>query len=102
MAGWYRRNKSRGIAWAGLWEQPHLKAYLLENGVIEFEFFDGGREVIQTARPMPQRNTQRRTKGATKMIYDKNETNISGKVESFAVVNTKTATPTIKEGRSDE
>jgi hypothetical protein len=51
MAGLYRRNKSRGIAWAGLWEQPFLKAYLYDNGVIEFECVIAGKDIIQTARP---------------------------------------------------
>jgi hypothetical protein len=55
MAELYRRNKSGGIAWAGLWEQPLLKAYLLDNGVIEFESVIAGKDIIQTARPMPQR-----------------------------------------------
>lgn len=55
-AGWtarelYRRNKAEGICWSGIWDKPLCKAYLLEKGVIEFEFVDGGREVIQTARP---------------------------------------------------
>lgn len=36
------------------------------------------------------------------MSYDKNEANISGKVESISIFNKKTATPTIKEGYSDE
>ena len=59
-AGWtmrelYRRNKSPGICWCSLWDKPFFKAFLHDDGVIEFEFIDGGRDVIQTARPMPQR-----------------------------------------------
>lgn len=58
-AGWtvaeiYRRNKSRGIAWCGLWEQPFLKVTLLESGVIEFEAVISGKDIVQTARPMKQ------------------------------------------------
>ncbi|MFH2122522.1 MAG: hypothetical protein ABIJ50_03420 [Pseudomonadota bacterium] len=64
-AGWtakelYRRNKAEGICWSGIWDKPFFKAYLLEKGVIEFEFVDGGRVVIQTARPMPQRSTTKK------------------------------------------
>ena len=47
----YRRNKSKGISFSGLWDKTLLKVYLHENGVIEFECADGGRDVIQTARP---------------------------------------------------
>lgn len=63
-AGWpasqlWRRNKERGICWAGIWDKPFFKAYLHDDGVIEFEFIDGGRECRQTARPMPQRQARR-------------------------------------------
>lgn len=56
-AGWtmrelYRRNKVEGICWSGVWGKPFFKAYLHDDGVIEFEFVDGGRDVIQTARPL--------------------------------------------------
>jgi hypothetical protein len=59
-AGWtmrelYRRNKSRGICWCGLWDKPFFKAYLHDDGVIEMECVIAGRDCIQTARPMPQR-----------------------------------------------
>jgi len=48
----YRRNKSKGIAWCDQWNKPFFKAYLHDDGVIEFEFVDGGRDVILTARPL--------------------------------------------------
>ncbi len=56
-AGWtmaelYRANKSKGIAWVTFWDRNFLKVYLHENGVIEFECVDGGRDAIQTARPL--------------------------------------------------
>jgi hypothetical protein len=56
-AGWtgrelYRRNKSKGICWCSLWDEPFLKVYLHENGVIEFECVIAGKDIIQTARPM--------------------------------------------------
>ena len=51
MAELYRRNKSQGICWAGIWDKPFFKAYLHDDGIIECEFVDGGRDVIQTARP---------------------------------------------------
>ncbi|MCX5870562.1 MAG: hypothetical protein NTY00_07995 [Deltaproteobacteria bacterium] len=59
-AGWtmaelYRRNSSPGICWCSLWDKPFFKAYLHDNGVIEMECVIAGRDVIQTARPMPQR-----------------------------------------------
>lgn len=65
-AGWtyrelYRRNKSRGVCWCGLWDKPFFKAYLHDDGVIEMECVIGGRDCIQTARPMPQR--PEKTKG---------------------------------------
>jgi len=55
----WRRNKARGICWSSRWEAPFFKAYLYDDGVIEFECVIAGRDVIQTTRPMPQRNTQR-------------------------------------------
>lgn len=63
-AGWpasqlWRRNKARGICWSSRRDAPFFKAYLHDDGVIEFECVIAGRDVIQTARPMPQRNTQR-------------------------------------------
>lgn len=48
----YRRNKSPGICWCGLWEEPFLKVYLHDNGVIEFECVIADKDIIQTARPM--------------------------------------------------
>lgn len=65
-AGWtaresWRRNKSKGICWCGLWDKPFFKAYLHDNGVIEMECVIAGRDVIQTARPMTQR--PEKTKG---------------------------------------
>jgi hypothetical protein len=58
-AGWtgrelYRRNKSKGICWCSLWDEPFLKVYLHDNGVIEFECVIAGKDIIQTARPMHQ------------------------------------------------
>lgn len=56
-AGWtraelYRRNKSKqGIAWLKLWEEAFSRAYLNENGTIEFECSIHGRDYFQTARP---------------------------------------------------
>jgi len=52
MAELYRRNKSRGIAWCGLWEKPFLKVFLQPGGVIEFECIVLGRDIIQTARSL--------------------------------------------------
>ena len=62
-SGWttlelYRRNKSKGICWCRLWDKPFLNMYLHDNGVIEFKFIDNGRDVIQTARQMPQRKSE--------------------------------------------
>ncbi len=62
-AGWtarelWRRNKSKGICWCGLWDKPFLKVYLHDDGVIEFECVDGGRDVSQTARPESMRALQ--------------------------------------------
>jgi hypothetical protein len=59
-AGWtmrelYRRNRSKGLAWSGIWDQPLLKVYLHDNGIIEFESVIAGKDIIQTARPAPQR-----------------------------------------------
>jgi hypothetical protein len=58
-AGWtgrelYRRNKSKGIAWCSLWDQPFLKVFLHDNGVMQFECVIAGKDIIQTARPMKQ------------------------------------------------
>ncbi len=63
-AGWtarelWRRNKSTGICWCGLWDKPFFKAYLHDNGVIEMECVIAGRDCAQTARPMPQRQARR-------------------------------------------
>jgi hypothetical protein len=59
-AGWtmrelYRRNRSKGLAWSGIWDQPLLKVYLHDSGIIEFESVIAGKDIIQKARPMPQR-----------------------------------------------
>jgi hypothetical protein len=56
-AGWtaaelYRRNKSKGIAWCGLWDKPFLEVYLQPGGVIEFECVMHGRDIHQTAGPL--------------------------------------------------
>ena len=63
-AGWppsqlYRRNKSPGICWSPVWERPFFKAYVHDDGVIEMECVIAGRDCIQTARPMPQRQARR-------------------------------------------
>jgi hypothetical protein len=55
MAGLYRRNRSKGLAWSGIWVQPLLKVYLHDSGIIEFECVIAGKDIIQTARPAPQR-----------------------------------------------
>ncbi len=53
-SGWtaaelYRRNKSLGIVWLGLWRRADLKVSLLNDGIILFCFKEGG--APQTARP---------------------------------------------------
>ncbi|KAF0188484.1 MAG: hypothetical protein FD168_1597 [Desulfobulbaceae bacterium] len=58
-AGWtgrelYQKNKSKGICWCSLWDEPFLKVYLHDNGVIEFECVIAGKDIIQKARPMHQ------------------------------------------------
>jgi hypothetical protein len=59
-AGWtraelYRRNKSKiGLAWLKLWEEAFSRAYLHEDGTIEFECSMNGRDYFQTARPKKQ------------------------------------------------
>jgi hypothetical protein len=54
MAGLYRRNRGKGLAWAGIWDIADMTATLQE-GMIVIDFRDGGKVVRQTARPMPQR-----------------------------------------------
>ncbi len=54
-AGWtmrelYRRNRSRGLAWARVWDKAGMVATMRE-GVLAIEFQDGGKVVRQTARP---------------------------------------------------
>ncbi len=66
-AGWscrelYRRNISPGILFSPIWEKPFLKVTLLESGAVEFEYLDAGRACINTARPMPQRKIESRSK----------------------------------------
>jgi len=58
-AGWTmrelcRRNRGKGLAWAGIWDIADMTATLQE-GMIVIDFRDGGKVVRQTARPMPQR-----------------------------------------------
>jgi hypothetical protein len=62
MAELYRRNISPGIAFSPIWEKPFLKATLLDSGAIEFEFIDGGKDCINKAYPMPQRQTKSKEK----------------------------------------
>jgi len=55
VAGWtmaelYRRNKSRGIAWARVWDKMGMTA-TLQGEVITITFDDNGRTIKQTARP---------------------------------------------------
>jgi len=61
-AGWpasqlWRRNKSRGIAWAGVWGMPGLSVAIQSDGCICFHFTDAGKQIKQTAWPMPQRKS---------------------------------------------
>jgi len=56
----YRRNISPGILFSPIWEKPFLKTTLLDHGDIEFEFVDAGRDCINLARPMPQREIKSR------------------------------------------
>lgn len=56
-SGWtapelWRRNRSIGIAWVGLWERPGLAVSLEAGGVIAVFFESSGRTIRQTARPM--------------------------------------------------
>jgi len=58
-AGWaasqlWRKNKSRGIAWAGVWGMPGLSVAIQSDGCICFHFTDAGKQIKQTAWPMPQ------------------------------------------------
>ncbi|MBV5339416.1 MAG: hypothetical protein J0665_07640 [Deltaproteobacteria bacterium] len=56
-AGWtmrelYRRNKSKGIAWAGLWDMPGLTVTIEGSGCISFYFQAAtGQKIKQTAWP---------------------------------------------------
>jgi hypothetical protein len=61
-AGWpanqlWRRNKSKGIAWAGVWGIPGLSVVIQSDGCICFYFTDAGKQIRQTAWPMPQRKS---------------------------------------------
>jgi hypothetical protein len=52
MAELYRRNKSRGIAWVGLWDHPGLSVAIESGGVISFNFLTAtGQRIRQTAWP---------------------------------------------------
>lgn len=64
----WRRNKARGICWMAVWDRKDIEATLHHTGKISVSFGDGGKKVIQSARPMPQRNTQRNAelRGQTK------------------------------------
>lgn len=56
-AGWkpcelYRRNKSRGICWAGVWGQSGLSVVIESSGCINFHFkAPTGQTIRQTAWP---------------------------------------------------
>jgi hypothetical protein len=48
----YRRNKSRGIAWVGLWDHPGLSVAIESGGTISFSFkTPTGQTIRQTAWP---------------------------------------------------
>jgi hypothetical protein len=48
----YRRNKSRGIAWVGLWDQPGLSVAIESGGTISFLYQHvTGKTIRQTAWP---------------------------------------------------
>jgi hypothetical protein len=52
MAELYRRNKSRGIAWVGLWDHPGLSVAIESGGTISFSFKTlTGQTIKQTAWP---------------------------------------------------
>jgi hypothetical protein len=52
MAELYRRNKSRGIAWVSLWDQPGLDVVIESSGAISFHFLTAtGQKIRQTAWP---------------------------------------------------
>jgi len=52
MAGLYRRNKSRGIAWVASWDQSGLSVAIESGGVISFHFLTAtGQKIKQTAWP---------------------------------------------------
>ncbi len=52
----YRRNKSKGLMWMGIWEQASLGITIQNNGVIVFQFQTAtGQPITQTARPIKQK-----------------------------------------------
>jgi hypothetical protein len=64
-AGWtmrelYRRNRSKGLAWVSLWDQPGLSVALESGGVISFHFLTTtGQKIRQTA--YPRKHQQKRS-----------------------------------------
>jgi hypothetical protein len=64
-AGWpasqlWRKNESRGIAWMSIWGMPGLSVVIQSDGCICFHFLDNGKQIKQTAWPMPQRKIKSR------------------------------------------
>ena len=52
----YRRNKSIGLMWMKIWEQPSLGITIQNNGVTLFQFqTETGQPITQTARPIKQK-----------------------------------------------
>ena len=52
----YRRNKSIGLMWMKIWEQPSCEISIQNNGVIVFQFQSAiGQPITQTARPIKQK-----------------------------------------------
>lgn len=80
----WRRNKSKGICWCELWDAPFLKAYLHDNGVIEFECVIEGRDIIQSARPMHRVN-KRAVNSSVNTRLHSNSTAYAPSAEDIAV-----------------
>lgn len=52
----YRHNKSIGLMWMKIWEQPSLEISIQDNGVVVIQFQSAtGQPIKQTARPMKQK-----------------------------------------------
>ena len=49
----YRRNRSKGLAWMGIWDRDGLEITSNDDGSIIFQFKTAtGQEITQTARPV--------------------------------------------------